>query len=171
MPVINELDIVLTVYICFHSAIVYINIVLLCCRVGYDSLFATWNTTSFSPSDSFENYAKVIGENCLHFLCPFSLNCMYLISEKDSLRTDRDLDFFSDENIENVSTLERILKTFLILHPEFGEFCTCQSHKKSHLPPISLPLSLSSLPHYCFLSSSCLHLPCPFLLQQAIFRG
>lgn len=96
------------------------------------------------------------------FSCPFSLNCMCLISEKDSLRTDRDLDFFSDENIENVSTLERILKTFLILHPEFGEFSTCQSHKKS-LPSLSHSHSLPpSYPYSCFLSSLFLNSPCSF---------
>lgn len=38
------------------------------------------------------------------------------------MRTDRSLDFFSDVNIQNVFTLERILKTFVILRPEIGAY-------------------------------------------------
>ena len=44
------------------------------------------------------------------------------LSEKNSVRTDRNLEFFSDANMHNVYMLERVLKTFLILRPEMGEY-------------------------------------------------
>ena len=44
------------------------------------------------------------------------------LAEKDSKRTDRTLEFFSDENIHNTLMLERVLKTFALLRPDIGEF-------------------------------------------------
>ena len=41
-------------------------------------------------------------------------------TEKDSRRTDRNSDFFSDDNIHNVLVLERLLKTFALLRPDIG---------------------------------------------------
>ena len=38
------------------------------------------------------------------------------------MRTDRALEFFSDENIHNVFTLRRILKTFILLRPDIGSY-------------------------------------------------
>ena len=49
-------------------------------------------------------------------------SCFSSLSEKDSVRTDRNLEFFSDANMDNVYMLERVLKTFLILRPEMGEY-------------------------------------------------
>ena len=40
--------------------------------------------------------------------------------EKDSVRTDRSLEFFSDANIHNVFTLERVMKTYVLLRPDIG---------------------------------------------------
>jgi len=41
-------------------------------------------------------------------------------AEKDCLRTDRHLDFYSEDST-NVDKLRRILNSFVIYDPEFGE--------------------------------------------------
>ena len=49
-----------------------------------------------------------------------NFNIFFTQLEKDSMRTDRCIEFFNDANIHNVFTLERILKTFILLRPEIG---------------------------------------------------
>jgi hypothetical protein len=71
-------------------------------RVRYESLLASW-----SKSNNFEEFDNNFVEDAK-------------IIEKDSRRTDRTSDFFSDENIHNVQVLERLLKTFALLRPEIG---------------------------------------------------
>jgi hypothetical protein len=71
-------------------------------RMQYESLLASWRDSDNDcvPPDNFEDYSRII--------------------DKDSVRTDRALEFFSDENIHNVFTLRRILKTFILLRPDIG---------------------------------------------------